>query len=369
MMKNALRKAQNVPLAGTSTVSFELHAPEAPSGLVSLLAVFQNTNGQCLATVAGDHGLVIDLAALPLGTDRAVVGVEVAAGSVGQIDGLRCTVRDGDSRDLAVLSGAAAGETSPDPIHLLGECYQGRNGWWFREIGYGLLDEAAIARTLGSDAVEHHRSRSSLARTAEPPKRRGLPPANLEAARMVGERWARGPVSLEIAVDLSGSMVSYSGLRREALRALAEFTHREMAAGDLLTSVAFADTAAVLVPPTDVLRLRGITDTPRAGVGGGTLLGPAIHLLMELRRPQPTGPDRSLMVITDGAVFDPPDALTDLLKQAGYQGIHLVVPKGECPDHRRFRGAVVRHFADADQLGLIYAEIFAAMTGQRLESR
>jgi hypothetical protein len=93
---------------------------------------------------------------------------------------------------------------------------------------------------------------------------------------------------------------------------------------------------------------------------------------MELRRWRPVEPDVcALMVISDVELFDNPRRLTSLLERAGHQHIHLVVPKaaGRMDRHRWFHQATVHHFQDADQLGLIYGTVFAAMTGQRLEGR
>lgn len=380
----ALRKAQNVSLAGTSALAFELHAAAERDGSVSLVAAFQDVTGRCLTTVIDARLLMIDLVAAPAGTDRIVLAVETDAGAVSRVPGLRCTVRDAAGADLAVLSGAAAGETSQDPVYLLGECYRRGDDWWFREVGYGLADEAAMTGTLGSEVTAYHLSRAAavaarpVAPVAEDPvaeerrPARGLPPTSLDAARIAGARQPRGPVSLEVAVDLSGSMIGYARLRTAALRALADFARREMAAGDLLTSVAFASAAAVLVPPVDVRELREITDRPKRDVGGGTLLEPAIHLLDELRRGRPAEPEAcALMVITDLGLGDDPGHLRPLLRRAGYQHIHLVVPaSARRRDHRRwFRRAATHHFATADQLGLIYGAVFAALTGQRLESR
>jgi hypothetical protein len=385
-----LRKAQDVSLARTSLVTFELHRPEEADGAASLVAVFHDAAGGGLALVTDDRGLMIDPAGTPAGTVRIIVAVEAAAGAVARIHGVRCTVRDDQGSNLAVLSGPAAGETTPDPVHLLGECYRRQGEWRFREIGYGLADDAAITRALGPGAAAHHRRRAAALVRSEEPDRvagpgpesprvtgearpaRGLPPPNLAAARIGGERTARGPVSLEVAVDLSGSMYRYSDLRTAALRALAGFARREMAAGDLLTSVAFADRAAILVPPVDVRKLGRVTDRPSRDVGGGTWLSPAIRLLMELRARGCVEPySRALMVITDVALQDDGRTLGRLLHQAAYQHVHLVVPEpeGVLVPPGPLRRAAVHRFTDADQLGLIYGAVFAAMTGQRLERR
>jgi hypothetical protein len=388
----ALRKAQNVSLARFSVVAFELHRV-AGDGSVSVVAAFQDATGRCLTTVIDERVLMIDLAAVPVGTERIVLAVETDIGALSRVPGLRCAIRDAAGADLAALAGVAAGETSPDPVHLLGECYRRGGDWWFREVGYGLGDEGALTRALGPDVTAYHLRRVSAlaARPAAPAEDsggsgdsagaedpedersgRGLPPASLDAARIAGARRARGPVSLEVAVDLSGSMIGYARSRTAALRALAGFARREMAAGDLLTSVAFASSAAVLVPPVDVRALREVTDRPKGDVGGGTLLEPAIHLLNKLRRQRPAEPEAcGLMVITDVGLGDDPRHLRPVLHQAGYQHIHLVVPESAGGmDHRHwFHHATVHHFETADQLGLIYGAVFAGLTGQRLESR
>ncbi|WP_329519157.1 hypothetical protein [Spirillospora sp. NBC_01491] len=385
-----LRKALNVPLAEVAIAAFELSRPDGAA--VSLIAVFQDASGGCLATVADDHGVMVDLAAPPAGTDRIVLAAETASGPLSRFGGLRCTLRDGASADLAVLSGAAAGETTPEPVHLLGECYRRGTGWWFREIGHGLPDAAAIVRTLGAGAAEYHRIREAAAavaaataasasasadgtRPASSGTARALPPANLASARIAGERRARGPVSLEVAVDLSVSMRAHARPRKAALRALADFARREMADGDLLTSVAFAGRAAVMVPPADVRGLPQVTDKALGDVGQGTLLAPALELLLELRAQRPAEPGAcSLMVITDASLFDAPSTLSALLRRAGHGAVHLVVPRSTrrrlpLKGHDWADRATVWRFRDADQLGLIYGEVFAAMTGQRLEIR
>src|SRR5918999_5242772 len=380
----ALRKAQNVSLARTSVVEVELHR-SAGDGSVSLLAAFHDATGRCLTTAIDERVLTIDLSAVPVGTDRIVLAVETDIGPVSRVPGLRCKIRDGAGANLAVLFGAAAGATSQDPVHLLGECYRRGNDWWFREVGYGLAGESAMTRVLGSDVTAYHLRRVTAlaagwggpAAPAPPPAgdqrpARGLPPGSLDAARIAGARRARGPVSLEVAVDLSGSMAGYARLRTAALHALAGFARREMAAGDLLTSVAFASSAAGVGPPVDVRAPRRITDRPKRDVGGGTLLEPAIRLLYELRRRPPAEPAAcGLMVISDVKLADKPRHLRPILDQGGYRHIHLVVPESAGgPDHRHwFQQGTVHHFATADQLGLIYGAVFAALTGQRLERR
>ncbi|WP_344474304.1 vWA domain-containing protein [Nonomuraea monospora] len=377
-----------MPLPPGAIVPVELHQPE-PGG-ATLVGVFQDASGGCLATLTDEHRLMVELAGLPEGTTRVVLAAEVAGGSLSGMSGLRCAVGSG----LVVLSGAAAGAATPEPVHLLGECYLREGAWWFREIGYGLAGEADLTRALGPEAAGYHLRRSAThsaravpvpdaavgrERAAPPdpagrPVRGLLPMASLESARMVGERRVRGPVSLEVAVDLSYSMEQYSGLRTAALRSLGEFARREMADGDLLSSVAFAGRAAVLVPPVEVRRLGQVTDHPQGSVGEGTLLEPAIRLLVKLRGRRPVKPwGCSLMVISDGEFFDDAYRLDPIMQRTGYQDVHLVVPESAdrltTRSHRWHRRATLWRFRDADQLGLIYGTVFATMTGQRLEGR
>jgi hypothetical protein len=259
--------------------------------------------------------------------------------------------------------------TGDKPVFLLGECVPRADGWWFVELGYGLPNGAALANLLRATGAD----RAALTALVtlprpEPTRPRMLPGTRLADARLEGARTG-GPVRLDVAVDLSGSMAGYSAVRQEALAELITFAKTQLAEDDVISVIAFAGEAAPITPPVEVRKLKQTGENPRHSIGGGTNFIPVLQLLQ--RYSAPKGMPRSMIVITDAYIFDDRRELARQLKRAAYDHIYFVVPQ---PDPRRipiarepwFADVALRNLSDAAQLALTYGEVFATLTGQRL---
>ncbi|SDH52937.1 hypothetical protein SAMN05216553_12633 [Lentzea fradiae] len=213
-------------------------------------------------------------------------------------------------------------------------------------------------------------------------------PSSLENSMLAGPRLTTGPVCLDEAVDVSGSMAAFTPQRMAAEQALFDFATRELGDDDLFSESFFAGSARTALPPT---ALSGLTSPP--GVPDGidydnTLLAPAVDALVSARSDTPAEHQcstRALVIITDGVVADAPDALAESLRRGGYTRVYAVVPveTGWGRPSGLTGGAldaiVVEHFsgdgvmglaasiiADAKPLDVIFGEIAGSLTGQTL---
>ncbi|WP_018801898.1 vWA domain-containing protein [Salinispora arenicola] len=212
---------------------------------------------------------------------------------------------------------------------------------------------------------------------------------SLDQAELVGPRSATGPLCIEQAVDMSGSMARFEAERGQAVEQFIRFAHRELARDDVIAEAYFASTAALTIPPTPLNALPRTPYRSMPDLGGGTALTPAVEALRTARSANPTDcAARALVVFTDAVLGDDPDTLRTVLRAGAYTRIYAVLPGNVRPgrpsaltgelldglkvDHFRQDGAVGRLFSminDADELDVIFGWIAADLTGQRLVKR
>ncbi|GAA0895842.1 VWA domain-containing protein [Virgisporangium aurantiacum] len=226
-----------------------------------------------------------------------------------------------------------------------------RVGWWL------LLPALLIAVT---PAIVH----AARDATADPP-------TSLAAATLTGKRTVSGPVCIDQAQDVSGSMKRYAAQRDEAVAQLLSFATRELRGDDLLAEAVFAGTSEVTLPPTS-LHTVGAARRPAAAIEDGSLLSPAVDALSAT--PHGSCAAKALVAVTDGQIFDDPAELGAKLKGARYSRVYLMIPGvhwtqsgdaiSELPPN-----VTVRYFRGPDELGVAFGEVAAALTGERLSTR
>jgi hypothetical protein len=197
-------------------------------------------------------------------------------------------------------------------------------------------------------------------------------PDPLSDYHLAGARTARGTVCLDIAADFSTSMDDDAQVRNDALEQLEPFMASQLRPGDLLAMTRFASTAVLSLPPTRIDRLLASAEEPARPVQRQyTYFAPALR--EALRAHDGGGPEcavHSLIAITDGEFADAPAALAPLIKK--FHRVYWAIPD----EDRNFRpmtaadpavAAVVTHgFHDANELGVLYGEVLADATGQKL---
>ncbi|MEU7934835.1 vWA domain-containing protein [Micromonospora echinofusca] len=200
------------------------------------------------------------------------------------------------------------------------------------------------------------------------------PPATLDRAVLEGDRKVTGPVCIDEAQDVSGSMEQYTALRERAVAQLFEFAKRELRPEDQLAEAVFSGAAGLTLPPTRLHTLSPLRRPPPTPANG-TMMAPAVRVLTAADRGA-TGDcaARALVVITDGELHDEPDELRTALRDAAYTRVYAVVPGWIGSRPAIFHGDVlggttVRRFHDAERLGVIFGEVFAELTGERLAQR
>jgi hypothetical protein len=206
-------------------------------------------------------------------------------------------------------------------------------------------------------------------------------PETLSGSTLTGARLATGPICLEEAVDVSGSMLKYTAQREQAERELFDFAKRELQPTDSLATAFFAGSAQVTLPPTGLQSLSIPAPSP-GPLKDDTFLVPAVVELMKSRliNPQPCA-SRALVMITDGVVRDIPAKLETVLNAASYTRIYAVSPtrgrgafSGGLLDSvtvYEFHGGgtsgrIASVLNDARPLDVIFGDILADLTGQRL---
>lgn len=213
-------------------------------------------------------------------------------------------------------------------------------------------------------------------------------PSSLQTSTLAGPRLTTGPVCLDEAVDVSGSMTAFTQQRTDAEQALFGFATRELRDEDLFSETFFAGSARTALPPT---ALSGLTSPPGVPDGidyNNTLLAPAVDALVAARSEAPAGQQcstRALVIITDGVVADAPDVLAESLRKGGYARVYAVVPvetgwgRPSGLTGGPLDAIVVEHFSgdgvmglaasiitDAKPLDVIFGEIAGSLTGQTL---
>jgi hypothetical protein len=210
-------------------------------------------------------------------------------------------------------------------------------------------------------------------------------PASLDGAALVGPRLTTGPVCVEEAVDVSGSMLAYTAQRERAERELFAFARRELAPDDSLSAAFFSSTAVVALAPSPLAQLSSAPVVPPELIGGGTLLVPAVEGLVAARPADAQCAVRALVVITDGLLGDSPAALSAALTAANYHRVYAVIPADSGWQLPALGGSglderiIVKHFhdggwggrvasvvKDAKPLDVALGHIFAELTGQQL---
>lgn len=197
------------------------------------------------------------------------------------------------------------------------------------------------------------------------------PPTSLDQAVLQGPRLLHGPVCLALATDVSGSMNELADARRRALADLLSFSRRSLASDDVLAAVAFDDKAWTTLPPARVESLPASPPIERPGNGSSTEFAPAVDAVARLFR---TTACSAIAVasITDGQFGDAPGALRAHLDDAALTRVRLLLPGGRgrpapltAPE---LVGVQVAHFdaGDTHRLGLLYGQLLADLTGQRL---
>lgn len=211
-------------------------------------------------------------------------------------------------------------------------------------------------------------------------------PTSLAGSVLAGQRLVTGPVCLEVAVDVSGSMDQFRGQRERAERELFAFARRALDE-DTLSEAFFASSARIALHPTVLNTL----DAPPQVPGGidyqGTRLTPAVAALISARPSGSAGTcaARALVVISDGLLGDDPAELTGTLARGAYTRIFAVIPAetgwgrpapltGGLLDSitvhhftdSGLSGRIASILADAQPLDVVFGEILSALTGQRL---
>jgi hypothetical protein len=237
---------------------------------------------------------------------------------------------------------------------------------WLRRLLLGLL--GLLLLLLGLTACHEDRK-----------------PVSLANSTLTGVRRTTGPVCIEEAVDVSGSMVQYTAQREQAERELFAFAKRELLPTDQISEAFFAGTARLALPPTDLQSLTA----PRAlsgQFGDGTLLTPAVAGLVAARASAPAPcAARALVMITDGEIYDPPPVIQAALAAADYARLYAVAPAPATYPGRGSltgglldsvtvygfhdggtAGRIASVLGDARPLDVIFGDILADLTGQRL---
>ncbi|XVQ82302.1 hypothetical protein ACQP2K_25970 [Microbispora siamensis] len=196
--------------------------------------------------------------------------------------------------------------------------------------------------------------------------------SSLDGTVLVGTRHTKGAVCLDVAADFSGSMREEVDARDEALSLLMRFMTDQMQADDILTSVRFAQSAVLTLPPRRAAELGSATEDATYPVDGDyTYFRPALKELDRAHKKAGTHcAQRVLVAVTDGEFKD--DVSTLIPISHHFDRIYMAIPDKDSnfrpmwAYHPGLRSMVVRGFDDADQLGLLYGEALAAATGQRL---
>ena len=229
-----------------------------------------------------------------------------------------------------------------------------------RRVGWWLLLPALLLAVVPAivDAAEHALETHD-------------PPSNLAGATLDGRRTVTGPVCIDQAQDVSGSMKPYATQRDEAVAQLLSFATRELRGDDLLAEAVFAGSSEVTLPPTS-LHTAGTARRPVTVLGDSSLLAPAVDALAAT--PHGSCAAKALVAVTDGQIFDDPAVLEAKLTAARYSRVYLMIPGldwtqtgdaiSELPPN-----VTVRYFRGPDELGVAFGEVAAALTGERLSTR
>lgn len=142
---------------------------------------------------------------------------------------------------------------------------------------------------------------------------------------------ARAPVPLDVILllDESGSFASYGAIRAEAIKQLTEWAPANLRADDTITVIAFADSAVVRMPTTNVedLTSHGTELFYAQSPGGGTTILPALQLAIEATIDNEN--PRTVIAITDTLIGDAnSDAAAELTARLNAATMTTITPSG-----------------------------------------
>jgi len=213
-------------------------------------------------------------------------------------------------------------------------------------------------------------------------------PPSLAQAKLAGTRMVTGPICLEEAVDVSGSLVAYARQRDQGEDEMFSFARRELRPDDLFSEAFFAGTGKLALAPTPMAKLSAPPAQP-PGIGpDGTYLSPAVRALIGARSAGGAADrcaSRALVVITDGLIDDS-GPLATVLSQGHYTRVFAVIPAATGSGRPAqisggTRNAItVYHFTTssglaaraanlvdgAQPLDVVFGRIISSLTGQRL---
>jgi hypothetical protein len=210
-------------------------------------------------------------------------------------------------------------------------------------------------------------------------------PTSLATSTLSGPRLVTGPVCIEEAVDVSGSMTAFTAQRQQAEQALFDFARRELGRDDLFAEAFFAGSGEVALRPSALDRLTAAPGIPAGIDPNGTALAPAVEALVAARgRTANRCAARALVLITDGLISDT-DATAAALRAGSYTRVYAVIPaetgwSRPSPLGGPLESIAVHHFtsggakgrmasvlADAKPLDVVLGQVVGSLTGQHLE--
>lgn len=212
-------------------------------------------------------------------------------------------------------------------------------------------------------------------------------PTSLDTSTLGGPRLVTGPICIEEAVDVSGSMTAFTAQRERAERALFDFARRELGRDDLFAAAFFAGSGKVAIRPSSLDTLTTAPGIPQGIDPEGTQLAPAVRALVAARGAAAGRcAARALVLITDGLLGDP-EAAGEALRAGAYTRVFAVIPAEtgwSRPDpltgpldavsihHFTDSGAKARVasiLADAKPLDIVLGQIAGSLTGQHLKQK
>jgi hypothetical protein len=213
-------------------------------------------------------------------------------------------------------------------------------------------------------------------------------PPSLAQARLTGAPTVTGPICIEEAVDVSGSLAAYASQRDEAETEMFRFARRQLPRNDLFAEAFFAATGKLALAPAPLSSLSVPPAQPRGISPDATYLTPAVDDLIAARSASPVEGQcaaRALIVITDGLIEDP-GPLAAALRQGHYTRVFAVIPAATGLGRPgplsggALTGITVYHFTTstgltariaglldgARPLDVVFGTIISSLTGQHL---
>jgi hypothetical protein len=210
-------------------------------------------------------------------------------------------------------------------------------------------------------------------------------PSSLPRSTLAGSRLVTGPICVEEAVDVSGSLTDYAAPRDQAEIELFEFARRTLRRDDLFSESFFAASGRLALAPAPLAAISAPPAQPSGLDPDHTYIAPAVQALITARPAGERCAVRALVMITDGLIEDP-GPLAAALTQGGYTRVFAVVPvaTGTGRPAPLSGGALnaitVYHFTtssgpaawlsgvfrQAQPLDVVLGDVISVLTGQRL---